>query len=359
MPRSGDAERWNGRGLLIRQTMGDILHRAAVAAGGTLGRVLHRPRWVELETARACNLRCTHCDAWRMGKVSQPLGDDDWFRILRELRECAGRCRVTFTTGEPLIDATVLDKVEAAERLGLYTYLTTNGTLIDRSMADRIRASRLRLLGLSLDGVRAGTHDAGRGVPGTHAKVMEALRLLRDQGSLGLRLRLMTVIAAHNLDELGPLARLAEEQGLEGILFLPLQHSGGSWRKFWPRDSSRVRLALDELARMRRQGAPILNTREHLGLMSLYYEDPGRAYPRLLCRSGSKLIVLNDGKARLCRYGEVVGDLHRNSVREVWESGRVRRAIREIAACKKPCILNPCHFRRPIPDRIAQLLRRW
>jgi radical SAM protein with 4Fe4S-binding SPASM domain len=66
-------------------------------------------------------------------------------------------------------------------------------------------------VGLSLDGARAETHDAQRGVPGSHERVWQALDALQDAG---LPPSVITTLTRHNLYELPALARQLMGRGI-------------------------------------------------------------------------------------------------------------------------------------------------
>lgn len=75
-----------------------------------------------------CNLKCDYCDT-RNGKRARELASD---RVLREIKSLNSQNAhaVSFTGGEPLLYVDFLrELLPQVKKLGLKTYLETNGTL--------------------------------------------------------------------------------------------------------------------------------------------------------------------------------------------------------------------------------------
>ena len=89
--------------------------------------------------------------------------------------------------GEPLLRRDLFDIARRAKDLGFYVGLSTNGTLIDQSLVDRVAAVGFDYVGISLDGRRE-THDAFRRRAGAFDESLAAARHCRDAGvKVGLR----------------------------------------------------------------------------------------------------------------------------------------------------------------------------
>ena len=123
-------------------------------------------------TAR-CNLSCPYC---------QPDGNEDTRLTLQQrlqlIRACCelGLTTLRLTGGEPLLAAD-LDELLLAIQQGRHrpddplhqlqeVALTTNGTLLDSSRAQRLRRSGLDRLTISLDGATGASVSRMAGLPG-------------------------------------------------------------------------------------------------------------------------------------------------------------------------------------------------
>jgi heme d1 biosynthesis radical SAM protein NirJ len=106
--------------------------------------------------------------------------------------------------------------------MGFYTGLSTNGTLIDAAVADRLAATGFDYVGVSLDGLRE-THDRFRRRPGAFDRSLAGVRLARDRGvKVGLRFTL----TEQNARDLPALLALAEAEGVEKFYLSHLNYAG-------------------------------------------------------------------------------------------------------------------------------------
>ncbi|MBI5240637.1 MAG: radical SAM protein [Elusimicrobia bacterium] len=304
---------------------------------------------------RHCNSRCRHCDAWNSSRGSDGLSFQDWLRLLHDIRAWAGPCRIEIASGEPFLDPRLLPLIARARRLGLRATVISNGTLIDHGMARRIAASDLSSLLISWDGIRPETHDLGRGVSGSHARVLKAIASLEAAGGLA-RTMISTIVSGHNHRELTALVSYVMEKGLQGIIFQALQpFAGTDWRDLWPKDVSGVQAAIDELLRLKKGGARILNPPSQLAAMKRYFADPLRHYPEFTCRSGSRMLISPEGSIHYCPSMSPVGNIRDSSLAAIQASAAARARLGDIRKCHRPCILMNCYFRGSLGESLRAL----
>lgn len=171
---------------------------------------------------RRCNLTCKHCysisaDHNYAGELSTP----EVFTVMDDLK--AFRVPVLILSGgEPLMRPDIFEIAARAKAMKFYVGLSTNGTLIDEALADRIAALGFDYVGISLDGIGA-THDKFRRLEGAFDKSLAAMRLLRDRGvKVGMRYT-MTAMNAHDLV---PLLRLMRAERIDKFYFSHLNYAG-------------------------------------------------------------------------------------------------------------------------------------
>ena len=129
------------------------------------------------ETTKACNLRCQHCRAVPEAERSRvELTTEESFGLIDQVAEVA-RPVLILSGGEPLFRSDIFDIGAYGFSKGFRMALATNGTLIDRGVASRIRATGFSRVAISLDGAVPATHDAFRGIPGSHARAVDALHI--------------------------------------------------------------------------------------------------------------------------------------------------------------------------------------
>lgn len=171
---------------------------------------------------RRCNLTCMHCYSISTD-IDFPgeLSTADVFTVMDDLKKARVPALI-LSGGEPLLRPDLLEIAARAKAMGFYTALSTNGTLIDVSMADRIAALGFDYVGISLDGLQA-THDRFRRKAGAFEASMTGLRLARDRGvKVGVRFTL----TADNAADLPALLDLVEEERIDKFYLSHLNYAG-------------------------------------------------------------------------------------------------------------------------------------
>lgn len=166
---------------------------------------------------RRCNLACRHCYSASTDKdFSGELSTAEIFATLAELHAC-GVPALILSGGEPLLRPDLFHVATEAKRLGFHVSLSTNGTLIDEDVADRIAAAEFDYVGISIDGL-TDLHDRFRGKEGAHSAALAGIRRCRRRNlNVGLRFT-VTAGNAHQLDD------MLELMNAEGVGKFYLSH---------------------------------------------------------------------------------------------------------------------------------------
>jgi heme d1 biosynthesis radical SAM protein NirJ len=171
---------------------------------------------------RRCNLTCKHCYSIS-GDVDFPgeLSTPEVFRVMDDLK--AFRVPVLILSGgEPLMRRDIFEISERAKAMKFYVGLSSNGTLVDAPLADRIRDVGYDYVGISLDGI-GGTHDRFRRKVGAYDEALNGLRLLRDRGiKVGVRF----TMTEDNATELPRMLDLVEREGFHKFYLSHLVYAG-------------------------------------------------------------------------------------------------------------------------------------
>ena len=171
---------------------------------------------------RRCNLTCKHCYSIS-GDVDFPgeLTTEDVFHVMNDLKMFRVPVLI-LSGGEPLMRPDIFEISERAKTMKFYVGLSSNGTLIDAGLADRIRDIGYDYVGISLDGIGA-THDRFRGRIGAYEEALAGLRLLRDRGiKVGVRF----TMTEDNAAELPCLLDLVEREGFPKFYLSHLVYAG-------------------------------------------------------------------------------------------------------------------------------------
>jgi len=171
---------------------------------------------------RRCNLTCKHCYSIS-GDVDFPneLSTSEVFHVMDDLK--AARVPVLILSGgEPLMRPDIFEISSRAKAMKFYVGLSSNGTLIDEVLADRIREIGYDYVGVSLDGIGE-THDLFRRKQGAYQQSLNGLRLLCDRGiKVGVRF----TMTEGNAAELPRMMDLVEQEGFAKFYLSHLVYAG-------------------------------------------------------------------------------------------------------------------------------------
>ena len=233
------------------------------------------------------------------------------FRMLEDARSF-GIGVYNAWTAEPLLRPDLPDVLKHAKDLGLTTSLITNGKIL----AERVQDLKdLDYLSVSLDGIKSNRELRGL----DYEDVLKGIKAARAAGHEVL---LNCVISGKNVSELGELVQLARELGTL-ISFEPLNQSGNVDNRVWEdlklNDVSEYEKAMDDLIRLKRSGAPIINSETYLRMVK-------RRAPEFRCHASDIVLhVASDGTFENCRLSkEPLGSVS-DGLLDVWNSSRDKR----------------------------------
>ena len=171
---------------------------------------------------RRCNLTCKHCYALSADHdYAGELGTQEVYTVMDDLR-AFGVPVLILSGGEPLMRPDLFDIAARAQGMGFYIGLSTNGTLIDEPMADRVAAAGFDYVGISLDGLKP-THDKFRRLDGAFDRSLAAVRFL---GARGVKVGLRFTMTSMNAHDLPALLALMREEGAQKFYFSHLNYAG-------------------------------------------------------------------------------------------------------------------------------------
>ena len=149
-----------------------------------------------LEVTPRCNLSCIHCGS-RCDEHAQTdeVTLEEFRTVLTRVRDAFGRrVFIVLTGGEPMLRRDIYELGATIRDLGFSWGMTTNGTLIDERAAERLIASGLRTVSISIDGTAA-AHDAVRRHPGAYDAAVAGIHNLAATG--GLKALQVTSVVNH------------------------------------------------------------------------------------------------------------------------------------------------------------------
>lgn len=328
--------------------MKDFLEMALLSAETkvtmALGGYPRGPLIVYLCPTELCNFRCKMCSIGRPGTVDRAdeLSTERILSLLAEARACGTKI-LAIWGGEPLTHGDLPLIIQRARELGMHTYLTTNGYLLDaRRRGDLIRAGAATV-SVSLDHTAAHGHDSLRGMPGALDRIVENLRAMTAESGGRFNIGINMLVSRGNIDEIVNMARLARELGLKWLKFNPalpgypfndLRFDDPAMR-FSPDDIARFSRAIAEARGLLLASGMYTNSHPFLQGMARHFE--GRDLSRG-CRAGFlSANISSRGDVTVCtRDSRVLGNVKETPLREVWNAAPFQHARRhpDRGACR-------------------------
>ena len=179
------------------------------------------PYILNLDLFNGCNLKCPFCatgtNQHERDKARMPLATAR--RVLDLVQDHALEVRL-YNWGEPFLNDDVFEVVRYARERGLHTVINSNLSLRVRDLAERVVASGLDVLQVSLDGLRQETLQVYRR-RGDLRLVFDNVRAIAaERAKRGVphpRLDIAFLVFRHNEHEIGELEAVRRELGADRL----------------------------------------------------------------------------------------------------------------------------------------------
>jgi len=313
---------------------------------------------------RRCNLKCVHCYSESHNlSYDGELMNAEAREMIRDLASFKAPV-ILFSGGEPLMRDDLCELGAYAGELGVRPVISTNGTLITKSMAEKIKEAGFAYVGISLDGVGE-TNDVFRGVKGSFDA---AIRGFENCISIGQKVGLRLTLTKSNVKDLPRIFDLIEHVGIPRACFYHLVYTGRGEdiiKDDLTHEETRdaLDIILDRSMSFKRRGLnkDILTVDNHCDgpyiYMRLLREDPARADEVL------KLLEINQGNSTGIGIGCIdnTGNVHPD---QFWRShtfGNVRnRQFSKIWMDTSDPIMAGLKSRKPLlKGRCARTNCKW
>lgn len=339
--------------LFAREYYGDSLrytknaHAMRNGAGEGMGPV------VVWNSTKTCNLKCRHCYMSSDNKKYQnELTTQEAKSFIDDLADFHVPV-LLFSGGEPLIRPDFFELAEYAQAKGVRPTLSTNGTLITREVAQRIKDIGVGYVGISLDGLQD-VNDQFRGVEGAFQKAMEGIQ---NCVAVGQRVGLRFTINHHNIQELENIFDFIERENINRVCFYHLVYSGrGTAMKNQDVTAGESRRAMDIIIRRTKDfedrglEKEILTVDNHCDGVYMYLKALAEGNDQQATQI-KKYISMNGGNRSGIAFGEVdpFGYVHPDQFTQHHTFGNVRdRKFSEIWQDTSNPIMAGLKDRKPL-----------
>jgi putative heme d1 biosynthesis radical SAM protein NirJ1 len=313
--------------LCESENYGDQLRYTNCSRGAVNGVTHDSGPVVVWNSTRTCNLKCIHCYMESDSvKYENELTTKEGKKFIDDLAEFKSPV-ILFSGGEPLIRPDFFDLAKHATDRGIRVTISTNGTLIDKAMARKIKDLGVGYVGISLDGVGSKNDDFRKQKGAFDAALAGIRNCLEIDQRVGLRF----TINRHNFSDMENIFHLIEEEKIPRICFYHLVYSGRAsemMKEDVTREESRqaMDLIIDKTLYFHEKG----ETREILTVDN--HADGVYTYLRMLKEDPAKaekvweLLRNNGGNRTGIAIGQVdnLGDVHADQFTQNHTFGNVR-----------------------------------
>ena len=298
---------------------------------------LSAPVNVTWEITYACNSSCIHCLSASGKSRPGELTYDECRYVIDELSGMKV-FQLNIGGGEPFLRPDFLDIMDYAHEKGIVTCISTNGTLIDQTIARRLE-NDLVFLQVSIDGATPQSNDSIRG-KGAYDSAIRCLDIL---GWNGKRLSFNTVLTRMNYNELDKLHDLADRYGVK-LRVSRLRPSGLGKVNWSGLNPSRKQL-LEFSGWL--GGHKDVSTGDSFFSVSSHDR---RSLGLDMCGAGKMTCCISPmGEVYPCAFLQervfLAGKIHETSFAEIWHNSSALKIFRdlEIKGCKDCYRFDHCH----------------
>lgn len=281
------------------------------------------------EVTLHCNLHCRHCLSGSGRPANGELSTEECLRVLDELAALKV-FQINIGGGEPFLRKGIFDILNYADRLGIVSCVSTNGTLMDSETCRRLADIDGFYLQVSLDGADEATNDQIRGA-GVYRQARQAMERL---ARYGVAFSVNTVLTRLSFPQIDTLKSMAHELGanLRVSRFRP---SGRG--KHCREELAPSREQLESFAHWLEQDSQVLTGDSFFSLTS----EKRRRMGMDMCGAAKMTCCLApNGAIYPCAFLQepvfFAGNIRETSLREVWHGSQIFRNLRglEVRSCE-------------------------
>ncbi len=308
------------------------------------------PKLIFWELTKMCNLKCAHCRA--EAEDSSFTGELNLDTIKGILDNISTNYTpiLVLTGGEPLYRKDIFEIAKYAVDRGLKTALATNGTLINKDAAEKIKGAGISRVSISIDGTDAESHDNFRGVNGAFNGALNGARLLKEAG---VEFQFNTTITKRNVDHIEGILELALKEkasALHIFMLVPVgcgieiaesdMISDAKYEEVlhWFYDRSRI-VNIEFKATCAPHYYRIIRQRAKTEGRSLTFETDGMAAMTRGCLAGTGVCFISHrGDVQPCGYLPVsAGNVLETPFNGIWEKSDLFMKLRDFNSLEGKC----------------------
>ncbi|MFW5976622.1 MAG: putative heme d1 biosynthesis radical SAM protein NirJ2 [Bacillota bacterium] len=282
---------------------------------------------VSWNVTNRCDLSCPHCYRDAGLTLKNELSTEEAFDLIDNIKK-AGFKLMIFSGGEPLLREDIYELINYASTSGLRPVLGTNGGLIDKENAIKLKKAGLMAAGISLDSLVSEKHDKFRGSKGLFSRVEEAFNNLKE---VKIPFQIHMTVMDWNQDEVEDLIDYSQKVGARAAhIFFLVPTGRGEYIEEKSLDSNRYHNLVEKVMKKSENAAievkPVcapqfIPVAEKLGIKTRFKTG---------CLAGSSYCLINPvGEVQPCAYlNMVAGNIREEDFSTIWKESEIFNKLR-------------------------------
>ncbi|HPR16705.1 MAG TPA: radical SAM protein [Candidatus Cloacimonadota bacterium] len=325
------------------------------------GKVMSKPLQISIQPNERCNAKCRMCDCWK--EKNDYLSSEEIIATLKKLKQwIKSDIFVQIAGGEPLIFKGIFDIFSFCSQNGIICKISTNGIALTESNCDKIIASKLPYLSVSIDSHLPEIHDKFRGVEKTLEKAVNGIKYLSEHGNLTLGIS--SILMKDNVSTFDKSVDFFLDLPIHRLLIQPIrlwteQLPIERWKEYeyWINDLPALEKFITFLLAKKKEDNRIMNTEQDIRDWYRYFQSPAamRNDHTKKCTIGyDRLSVTYRGDVFLgCTSFGSVGNIKTDDIRQIWYSAKAEEIRKKMLKCQLPCTSN-CYKDLSLKEKIKK-----
>ncbi|WP_125152540.1 putative heme d1 biosynthesis radical SAM protein NirJ2 [Clostridium rectalis] len=280
-------------------------------------------------TTNKCNLKCKHCYRESGERLNGELSTKEGKELIDDICK-AGFKIMIFSGGEPLMRNDIFQLINYAKNKGLRPVLGSNGTLITKEVAIKLKEAGVMAIGISLDSLNAKLHNKFRGCDNAFKDAILGMKNCRD---VGLDFQIHTTIMNWNKEEIMYITDFSVAMGAiaHHIFFLVPTGRGKNIEKELLDKIEYRRLLTDIMKKQKEVSIQIkptcapqfIKVAESIGINSRFKKG---------CIAGTNYCIISPkGDVQPCAYlNEIAGNIRDIPFDYIWKNSTIFKELRTL-----------------------------
>jgi len=299
--------------------------------------------FIQWHLTERCNLRCRHCYQGERSADEMPLREirnviievSDMVKDWSESYGVIFSPSMNVTGGEPFLRNDLLEILGEIKKQGFKIYLLTNGTLVDKKRARRLADLGVDGVQVSMEGPED-VHDAIRGA-GSYSASTAGVEHLVDAG---IAVTLNVTVSNLNTGQVKKIITFGSHAGVKRVGFSRLVPAGrGRALLSQMLTQAQAKELYEELFSLELKGIDVVTGDPVAAQMNITAREDAGTTAISGCAAGvSGLTIQPNGNVTPCRrLPLLLGNVRKDSLREIWAASPVLEALRDRSKYKGKC----------------------